>query len=316
VNAPHPDDEFHPPLDDDPERTETCWFTFTVPAHKLSGQLYPFFRPNQKVMAGGVYFWNDEGDQPWNCLYAKNFWHLQMPDQPLSDIVCPNGISIRCLEPLTRYAVGYRDPDGNDEISVDLTFTAIAPPHYLGKGHLDQPGRYEGRIVLHGREYTVDAYGFRDRSWGLRSQFGRGIVPKGPARNGYTYATASPQDAFHTITAWRDGAYESYHGYLIRDGVWSKLAQAQREVLARDVTTGYPTRVRVTGVDALGRTLDAEGRCLNKLGVPLNPNMLSINCLTEWDLGGGVVGYGEDHENWTPAAARSFFRDYLGYARL
>ena len=31
-----------------------------------------------------------------------------------------------------------------------------------------------------GREYTVDAYGFRDRSWGLRSQFGPGIVPKGP----------------------------------------------------------------------------------------------------------------------------------------
>ena len=36
---------------DSPERTETCWFTFTVPEHKISGQLYPFFRPNQKVMA-------------------------------------------------------------------------------------------------------------------------------------------------------------------------------------------------------------------------------------------------------------------------
>jgi hypothetical protein len=93
-----------------------------VPEHKISGQLYPFFRPNQKVMAGGVYFWNEQGDQPWNCLYAKNFWHLQLPDQPLSNIVCPNGIRIRCLEPLTRYAVGYTDPDGNDEIEVDLTF--------------------------------------------------------------------------------------------------------------------------------------------------------------------------------------------------
>jgi len=27
----HPDDEFHPPTSDDPEWTETCWFTFTVP---------------------------------------------------------------------------------------------------------------------------------------------------------------------------------------------------------------------------------------------------------------------------------------------
>ena len=40
----HPDDEFHPPTSDDPYWTETCWFTFTVPERRLSGQLYPFFR--------------------------------------------------------------------------------------------------------------------------------------------------------------------------------------------------------------------------------------------------------------------------------
>ena len=115
------------------------------------------------------------------------------------------------------------------------------------------------------------------------------------------------------ITAWRDGAFTAYHGYLIRDGVWSRLANGRREVLARDPGTGYPTRVRMTGSDELGRTLDAEGRCLNKLGVPLNPNMLSINCLTEWQFN-GTTGYGEDHENWTPAEARNFFRAFLGFA--
>jgi hypothetical protein len=308
----HPDDEFHPPLDGDPYRTETCWFTFTVPEARLSGQIYPFFRPNQRVMAAGVYFWNDQGDQPWNCLYAKNFWHLPMPDAPLSDITCPNGIRIRCLAPLSRYAIGYRDPDGNDEIAVDLEFTAIAPPHYLGKGHLDQPGRYRGTVRLRGRDYTVDSYGFRDRSWGARSQFGPGVVPKGAPRTGYTYGTASPDDAFHAITADRGAGYECYHGYLIRGGRWAKLAHARREVLERDPQTGFPTRVRVTGADALGRRLEADGRCLNKLAVPLNPNMLSINCLTDWTFD-GCRGYGEDHENWTPAAARHFFRGFLGF---
>ena len=51
---------------------------------------------------------------------------------------------------------------------------------------------------------------------------------------------------------------------------------------------------------------------MNKLGVPLDPNMLSINCLTEWEFD-GVRGYGEDHENWTPAEGRAFFREYLGF---
>ena len=80
------DDEFHQPDSDDPSWAETCWFTFSVPERRLSGQLYPFFSPNLGVMSAGVYVWDDRGSQLWNCRYAKNFWHLPIPDQPLSDI--------------------------------------------------------------------------------------------------------------------------------------------------------------------------------------------------------------------------------------
>jgi hypothetical protein len=195
---------------------------------------------------------------------------------------------------------------------VGLTFTAIARPHYLGKGHLDQPGRYQGHIRLRGETMVVDSFGFRDRSWGKRSQFGPGMVPKGAAYGGYTYGTASADHAFHCISGDRGEGCLGYHGYLIENGEWSALAHARREVLARDNTTGYPTQVLITGQDQLGRELRAEGRCINKLGVPLNPNMLSINCLTEWTIN-GVTAFGEDHENWTPAAARNFFRRELGF---
>ena len=60
-------------------------------------------------------------------------------------------------------------------------------------------------------------------------------------------------------TAWHGGHFESYHGYLIRDGEWSKLVQGRREVLERDRATGYPIRVRVTARNELGRTLSADG---------------------------------------------------------
>src|SRR6185436_2296650 len=159
------DDEFHPPTNDDLFWTETCWFTFTVPERKLSGQLYPFFRRNQNVTSAGVYFWDDKGNEPWNCLYAKNFWHLPIPDQPLSDIRLPNGIHYKCLEAQHRYEIGYDDPDG-DELRLELTFTSVAEPNYLGQPHLDQPGRYQGTIVLQGEIIEVDSFGFRDRSWG------------------------------------------------------------------------------------------------------------------------------------------------------
>jgi hypothetical protein len=324
----HPDDEFHPTDPSDPFWTETCWFTFTVPERRLSGQFYPFFRTNQGVLSAGAYFWDDTGRSPADVLHARHFWHLPIPDQPLSDIHLPNGISYRCVEPLRRYELSYRDPDaadaggdgvaGDDLVRADLTFTAIARPNYLGQSHLDQPGRYQGTIVLGREEFTVDSYGFRDRSWGPRSQFGRGIHGT-PARcGGYSYATASDRDAFHAITmdfggagAGEGAASMAIHGYLLRDGGWSKVATGSRKVLERDPDTAYPLSVAVDLVDELGRELHAEGRCLNGLGLFLNPNLYSVNCLTEWTFD-GIRAFGEDHDNWSATGIRAFLRDRQG----
>ncbi len=315
----HPDDEFHPADSDDPNWTETCWFTFTVPDRRLSGQFYPFFRTTQGVLSAGAFFWDQSGHTPADILHARHFWHLPIPDQPLSDIQLPNGISYRCIQPRQAYELSYRDPDAGHgaepAISVDLTFTGIARPNYLGASHLDQPGRYQGTITLAGEEFAVDSFGFRDRSWGPRSQFGYGIHGT-PARcGGYSYATASHRDGFHAITMDFDGGSIggtgagslAIHGYVLRDGEWSKVASGSRSVLARHPDTAYPTAVAVDLVDELGRSLHAEGRCLNGLGLFLNPNLYSVNCLTQWSFD-GIEAYGEDHDNWSATGIREFLR--------
>jgi hypothetical protein len=58
--------------------------------------------------------------------------------------------------------------------------------------------------------------------------------------------------------------------------------------------------------------LVAEGRALNRLIFPINPNLLTVNCLTEWTFG-GVTAYGEDHDNWSAASIRATARRYAGY---
>jgi len=304
---PHEHDRFHPPTSDNPYWTETCWFTFAVPERKLSGQIYPFFRPNQRVTSGGVYFWDTSGSQIWNCRYAKNFWHLPLADNAdLADLTLPNGIRYRCLEPLAKYELHYLDPD-DSEVEVHLRYEAICPPNHLADSHLDQPGRYTGTIRLQDEEIAVDSFGMRDRSWGERSQFGVTLHPKAPySRGGYSYATASKRDAFHTITADFGSGGISIHGFLMRDGEWSKLAEGRREVLERE--GGAPTRVRITGRDELGREFEAEGHCHNRLGVHLNPNLWTWNCLTEWEWGDGLHGWGEDHDNWSAQAFRHYIR--------
>jgi hypothetical protein len=190
---------------------------------------------------------------------------------------------------------------------VELTFTAIAPPNYLGDSHLDQPGRYQGTIALAGEEIAVDAFGFRDRSWGPRSQFGPGIHGTPAMSGGYSYATASDRDAFHVITMDFGTGSLAIHGYLLRDGEWSKVASGHRQVLERDTRTAYPTAVAIDLTDESGRALHAEGRCLNGLGLFLNPNLYSVNCLTEWTFD-GLCAFGEDHDNWSAVGIRRFLR--------
>jgi hypothetical protein len=303
----HPDDQFHPPTSDDPFWTETCWFTFAVPERKLSGQLYPFFRPNQGVCTSGVFVWDDSGSELWSCLYAKNLWHVPMPaNADLNDIELANGLHYQTLEAQKRYRVRYRDLD-EDALEIDLHFEAVCPPNYLAGSHLDQPGRYTGTLRLYDEEITIDAYGMRDRSWGLRSQIGHDIHHSGALRGGYSYATASGRDAFHAITmAFQDDQCIPIHGFLLREGVYSKIVPAKggRTVLERE--GGAPMRVRLELEDELGRELVAEGRCLNRIGVHLNPNLFSWNCLTEWSFD-GIQAYGEDHDNWSASAARRFF---------
>jgi hypothetical protein len=312
VTEPHPDDEFHPPVDpNDPDWTETCWFTFTVPERRLSGQLYPFFKPTLGVLAGGAYFWDNTGDQIWNCLYAKNFWHLPLPDEKLSDLKLANGASYKVIEPQHRYEIGYSDPDDGDEVSMKLTFTASAVPNYLGESHLDQPGRFTGEMVLHGETFGVDAFGFRDRSWGRRTQHGQGLTGSPASYGGYSYATASDQDGFHAITMDFGSGCIVIHGYLLRDGVWAKLTDGIREVIERDPGTGAPTRVRLTARDTEGRSLEATGEMLNRLGFAINPNLWTWNCLTRWEYEGFSV-FGEDHDNWSMPAQRRFAREHLG----
>ena len=303
----HPDDEFHEPTSDDPYWTETCWFTFTVPERRLSGQLYPFFRANQGVLAGGAFFWDELGMSVADATYARQFWHLPIPQEPLSDIRLPNGIALRCTEPQRSWEISYTDPDTDDPslgISLDLTFTGVTKPNYLGETHLDQSGRFEGTIRLFGEEIPVDAFGFRDRSWGPRSQFGLGIHSTPAEHGGYSYATASESDSFHVITMDFGQGSMAIHGSIVRDGEWSKVASGTRVVTTRH-ESGHPDQVELDLVDELGRHVQARGRCLNGLGFFLNPNLYTVNCLTEWEFD-GVTAFGEDHDNWSAAGIRRF----------
>ena len=295
------DDQFHPPETDDPWWTETVWFSWMVPERNLLGYFYPAFRANMGIQFGGVLVVDDSAVVPWELPAFEWSWHepLDTPPDLLDSRNLHGGMWLRCVEPGRVFRFGCE----NDDVTFDLTFEAVCrplltrqePPFNHG-AHIDQPGHVTGSFTLHGEQMDVDCIAMRDRSWGVRRA---GRQPK----VGYDHGTASGDDGFLSISVDRRGDDRIGLGYLLRDGVWSNLADGHRTVV-RDAEH-RPARIEIEAVDELGRALHATGRPVSRCVFNAYPHMFCWASLTEWDVN-GVRCWGEDQDVWHPGRWRRF----------
>ncbi len=66
---------------------------------------------------------------------------------------------------------------------------------------------------------------------------------------------------------------------------------------------GIPTRVMIEAEDRLGRTLVAEGECVNRFAFQASSNLHAWMSLTRWSFD-GVEATGEDQDIWSPDLVR------------
>jgi hypothetical protein len=289
------DDSFH--FEEMSDRwwiTETAWFSFAKPEIGLGGWLYSMFRPNIGTVAGGCWIWDASAHLPWEVPYSTNYTALRIPEgQDLTDITLPTGVSMKMIEPLTRYKLGVED---EGRLSLDLEYTAVMPPRPLAKpgssfqklSHFDQFGRVRGTIVLNGETIEIDSLSMRDRSWGPRPEHR-------PGRSAYITGMASPSNAFLAVTKWNDSDYAIAYGFHIKEGVTADIVSGRRWV-ERDEKEGWVNTIRIEAKDDLGRELHAEGRRLS--GIIINRHsFIDSNGLIEWTIN-GETGHGEDQDMW------------------
>ena len=300
------DDSFHfDQMSDRWWETETAWFAFCKPERKLGGWLYNMARPNIGTIAGGCWIWDDTASVPWEVPYSANYTALRLPrDQDLADIVFPTGASIKTLEPLKRYKLGFKD---EARLTLDLEFNAVMPARPLRKAdssfkhlnHFDQFGHVTGEIVLHGEHLPIDCYAIRDRSWGPRPEHR-------PGKSAYVTGIASPNDAFLAVTKWNDDTNPIAYGFSIRDGKIGDLVSGRR-IVERDPDNGWVTHITIEAKDEFGRDLYAVGKRIS--GIIINRHsFIDSNGLIEWSIN-GKAGHGEDQDMWPMYRWSAFRRD-------
>jgi hypothetical protein len=259
------------------------------------------FRPGLGVMACTVYVWESGASEPWELPYWRCWWHMPIPagiEPTAFDL--PNGLSYRTLAPMSDYEVRYEATDG---LAFDLTYRAIQPAHPLGVGdgigHLDQLGRVQGEILLHGERIPVDCVEMRDRTWGPRRE------SRQDTQLGYTYGTRPDGSGFHASTKVdrRTGERVLMTGFLLGRGEQRPLVSARRRV-ERD-PRGRPVAVELTVVDDRGEELTVAGEVVSQLSHIATPFFVWVS-LVRWTFPDGTHGFGEDQDTWSPGKLREF----------
>jgi hypothetical protein len=300
MNADHTftaaDDGFHfNQMSDRWWETETAWFSFVVPERRLSGWVYVYARPNVGSVAGGAWVWDDSAHLPWDVLYNANYTVLRLPKaRDLTDITLPTGVSVRMIEPLQRYAVGFND---GDRISLALEFDAIMPPMplkakesaFLGLNHWDQIGRVTGELILHGERILVDCFAMRDRSWGPRPEHRA-------KRSTYVTGMVSAREGFLAMTGAGGDRMPLTHGFLLRDGIASHLIDGVRTTTRRSSSDGWTETLTIEAKDELGRTLHATGEAVSRMVINRH-SFIDMCSMVRWSVD-GREGWGEDQDLW------------------
>lgn len=286
------DDAFHPPTTDDSSWVETLWFPFWLPEESLSASLRLWFSPNAGGQGGTVAGWTG-ASRP---LFGDRWTEAYTGPPDLRALRVADRVRVDCLEPLTRYRLRYEGADSR----LDLVFEAIMPPNPVAPeespgmflGHLEQPGHVVGTLEFGGRCLAVDCHSIRDRSWGPRR------MPE-DLRLGNAHGTAAAEAFFLYVNPTDDGVERITSGYWLRDGVAAAIVEGVRHTELRD---GLPVAVRVEAVDATGRTLRASGACRNTMASNAGNGVYAVLNLIGWEVEGGGVCWGENHDVWSEPA--------------
>jgi hypothetical protein len=300
------DEELHPEfVVADDSLTETWAYMFWMPKQRIGCIAYLWVHPNLKVITGGL-----------TVYQGHKSHHLQgeIFDIPIfnsaercvfdngRDIRMPNGFRARILEPFEKIRLTYQDKARGNR--VDLTFTAASPPLMReSRKHFDQIMDVNGTMSLRGKDYEVNCWGSRDRSWGEPRPESPYPIPP------YTWMTGrfpsgmmwnanghdDPKRRPDWLKAYKVSPKDIFKdGWIYRDGEMLRVDRFSK-ITTRDPRTRRPRRHDIEMTDTQGREYRIRGEIIASTPWGGWFNMNCYICSTRWTWG-KEIGYGDTQE--------------------
>jgi hypothetical protein len=285
--------DFAHPVEGDTAWSESYYFNAYCPVADAGLFTRIGVRPNEGTMDVSLAVWLPGGE----------LWHhngTREQHEMTDDDLAVGGVRYERLAPMQ----SWRLTADTDRVALDLTFDALMPAvgvdgqgrsgsgasaatgATVGKGHLEQAGRWTGWIdVDETRHELVDARGNRDKSWGPR-RWG------GPKMWRWFSINIGDDTHFGGIRIGTD-AGDLHRGWVWTEGGHSSIREWKvTSELAPDGVTHTATHVHATDKTGRVHELDADILRVSPGPAGVKPNTTIVNeGLARWHYN-GAVGYG------------------------
>jgi hypothetical protein len=290
--------DFAHPVEVDTAWSESYYFNCYCPDTDAGFFTRMGIRPNEGTIDVGLSIW-----APGGGLAAMR--HVRAQPEMVDEGLEVGPVTYERLSPLKSWRITANGESTAGPIAMDVTFDALTPAigadgqgsegegssaatrQSVGKGHLEQAGRWSGWIETNGQRAVLgpDARGNRDKSWGPR-RWG------GPKMWRWFSINVGDDVHFGGIRIGTE-AGDLHRGWVWRDGEPTSVAEWRvRSELEDDGVTHKVTHLDV--LDKAGRTheLRADLLRVDPGNKGIRPNGTIVNeGLAKWTYE-GRTGYG------------------------
>lgn len=290
--------DFAHPVEGDTAWSESYYFNCYCPDTDTGFFTRIGVRPNEGTMDVGMSVWKPAGG-------LASMRHVREQHEMTDTDLRVGPVAYERVEPMKQWRITADGDSTDGPVAMDVTFEALIPAigadgqrrdgqgasaetrQMVGKGHLEQAGRWSGWIEVDGQRRVLgaDARGNRDKSWGPR-RWG------GPKMWRWFSVNIGDDTHFGGIRIGTD-AGDLHRGWVWIDGEHTSIAEWRVRTDVDD--DGVTHKVsHVTAVDKRGREHDLRADVLrvDPGSSGIRPNATIVNeGLARWTLD-GRVGYG------------------------